>query len=234
MELGLAERRRALARRIDHSLLYPALSLRDFEAGCDLAVELETKTVCVRSADVAAAQRRVEGSPVLVCAVVGFPHGNVPTCVKCFEAETALGEGARELDMVVDVPRVLRGDYASVARDIASVAEVCRKASAKLKVIFECAYLDRGQKLKLCELARSEAVAFVKTSTGFALPSAGREQALGATVEDVALLSGAVAPVCGVKAAGGIRELAQVERLLAAGATRIGTSSTRQLLEAVE
>jgi deoxyribose-phosphate aldolase len=155
---------------------------------------------------------------VKVCTVAGFPLGASPTEIKAAEAETAIRNGALEVDMVINAGALRGGDEQRVRGDIAAVARVCHRAGAIVKVIIETALLDDNQKVLACTLAQQAGADFVKTSTGFA--------AKGATAEDVALMRKTVGPDMGVKAAGGIRTLADLRRMVAAGASRVGASAS--------
>lgn len=207
----------SVAGMIDHTLLGPVATRDHVLAACDEAVRFGFATVCVNGVWVRDAVRRLSSSTVGVCTVIGFPLGANTASVKFFEAETAIADGATELDMVIDIGGLKGGEDARVLREIESVAGVAHDASARLKVILETALLTDDEKVRGCELAVSAGADFVKTSTGFAG---------GATVVDVALLRRAVGPFLGVKASGGIRTLADVQSMIAAGATRIGTSNS--------
>lgn len=207
----------AVARLIDHTLLRPDATREDIQALCREALELGFAAVCVNPAWVSSAAAILAGSRVAVCSVVAFPLGSAATEVKAFEARTAIGEGAREIDMVINVGWLKGGDRDGVRRDIDAVMSVCRAGGALSKVIIETALLTDEEKATACTLARDAGADFVKTSTGFG-PG-------GATVHDVVLMRGVVGPKMGIKAAGGIRDLVTVVRLVEAGATRIGTSA---------
>lgn len=214
---------REIARLIDHALLRPELDDSAVAAGVRLAAQLQVASVCVRPSDVARAARLLAGSGVTTGTVVGFPHGSQRTQTKVFEARLALAEGASELDMVIDIGALRSGRDSEVLEQIAAVAEVAHTAGAVLKVILETSLLDHAAKVRGCSLAEEAGADFVKTSTGFG-PG-------GAIPEDVALLRRSVSPRLGVKAAGGIRTLDEVLALIAAGATRIGTSHTAAILD---
>jgi len=223
-----------LARHIDHALLKPALSDEEFADGCSLGRELGVAAVCVKSVDVPRAAEQLAGSKVLVAAVAGFPHGNVPIEVLCREVEWALDHGAKEIDAVIDLSRAVSRDWNAVKERIEAVNRIVTGVNGRCKIILEMGLLaDDGVKRRLCQLCRELEVAYVKTSTGFATTKGpdGAMRTVGATEQDVALMAQEVAPICGVKASGGIRSLAQAERLLALGATRIGTTATRFIVE---
>jgi deoxyribose-phosphate aldolase len=206
-----------VARFIDHTLLRPDASRDDIDRLCREAVEHGFATVCVNPVWVRHCAARLEGSGVGVCAVAGFPLGATTPDVKAFEARRAIFDGATEVDMVINVGALKSGDLALVERDIRAVTEVCRHTRATSKVIIEAALLTDQEKVTACTIAKAAGAGFVKTSTGFG-PG-------GASAGDVALMRRTVGPGVGVKAAGGIRDLATLQAMVAAGATRIGTSA---------
>lgn len=214
---------RDVAKSIDHSLLRPELDDRFVEEGCRLAAEYDVASVCVRPADVARAVRLLAGTDVAVGTVVGFPHGSHLTATKVFEAERALEDGARELDMVINIGALRSGRDDDVRADIAAVVEVAHGAGAIVKVILENAYLTDEEKVRGCRLAEAAGADFVKTSTGFA-PG-------GATHDDLALMRRTVSPHIGVKAAGGIRTLDALLAVLELGVTRVGATATKTILD---
>jgi deoxyribose-phosphate aldolase len=212
-----------VAKTIDHSLLRPELDLDFVRDGVELARRYGVASATVRPADVAFAAELLDGSDVFVSTVVGFPHGSSTTATKVFEAERALDDGARELDMVLNVGRLRSGLADEVRDDIAAVVEVAAARGAIVKVIFENAYLDDAQKVLACRLSEEAGAAFVKTSTGFA-PS-------GATIEDLKLMRRSVGPHVQVKAAGGVRTLDALLEVMAVGVTRVGATATETILE---
>ncbi|HXY72285.1 MAG TPA: deoxyribose-phosphate aldolase [Actinomycetota bacterium] len=214
--------REVLASMIDHTLLKPDARPEQIERLCEEAVENGFATVCVNGAWVALAAERLEGSPVRVDAVVGFPLGAGTSSSKAFEAEDAVGGGASEIDMVINVGGLKAGLDDVVSRDIESVVAAVDEAGI-VKVILETCLLDDTEKVRACELARDAGAAFVKTSTGFASG--------GATVEDVALMRATVGEAMGVKASGGIRTREQALAMIRAGADRLGTSSGVQIVD---
>jgi deoxyribose-phosphate aldolase len=211
-----------VAKTIDHSLLRPELSSDEVRAGCELARAYDVASVCVKPCDVRLAAQLLADSEVKVSTVIGFPHGSSTSAVKAFEAEQAIAEGAEELDMVLNIGRLRSGAADEVRADIEAVVEVAA-GRALVKVILENAYLDEAQKVLGCRLAEQAGADFVKTSTGFA-PS-------GATLDDLRLMRQTVSPEIGVKAAGGIRTLDALIDALNAGATRIGATATKPILE---
>lgn len=208
---------RDLAAFIDHTLLKPEATPEDIDQLCDEAVEYRFATVCVNPAWVRRAAARVKGSGVKVTSVVGFPLGAHAPEIKALETRRALRDGAREIDMVINVGALKSGDYELVRKDIERVAEACREVGATSKVIIEAALLSDEEKVVASRLARQAKADFVKTSTGFG-PG-------GAQVFDVGLMREAVGPEMGVKAAGGIKTREQVQEFIEAGATRIGASA---------
>ena len=209
---------------IDHTILRPDATQADIERLCREARQFKFYSVCVNPTWVSLARRLLDGSGVKVCCVAGFPLGAQLPETKVMEACAAIRQGATEIDMVINVGALKSGDDALVLRDICSVVEACRGGSAKCKVILETSLLTNEEKGRACKLAVKAHADFVKTSTGF---STG-----GATVEDVALMSRIVrAKRLGVKASGGIRTLADLRRMVQAGATRIGTSNGIKILQ---
>ncbi len=207
----------ALARAIDESRLKPAVTPSEIDELCDLALDYGFASVCLNPIHISQAAQRLRGSAVAVGAVVGFPFGATLPLVKAFEAAQVIEAGAREVDMVLPIGDLRAGNWRAVAEDILAVVRVCHPARVLVKVILETAYLAIEHKVVGCLLAEACGADFVKTSTGFA-PA-------GAAPTDVALMRRAVGRRLGVKAAGGIRTLEEAEAMIAAGATRIGTSS---------
>ncbi len=209
---------------IDHTILRPDTTRADIEKLCQEARQHRFYSVCVNPTWVSLARQLLDGTRVKVCCVVGFPLGAQPPETKAMEARAAIRQGAKEIDMVINVGALKSGDNDLVLRDIRSVVEACRDGSAKCKVILETSLLTNEEKARACELAVKARADFVKTSTGF---STG-----GATPEDVALMSRIVRDKgLGVKASGGVRSLADLQRMVQAGATRIGTSSGIKILQ---
>jgi deoxyribose-phosphate aldolase len=212
-----------IARMIDHSLLVPTLTTEQLEAGCRLALEYQVASVCILPFALGRAAELLAGSPVQPGTTVGFPHGGHATRVKVAEAEQALADGATELDMVVNISKVLSGDWTYVRDDIRAVLEPTHAGERKLKVIFENCYLDEGRKIRLCEICGELGVDWVKTSTGF---GAG-----GATDEDLILMRKHSPPHVQIKAAGGVRDLGRLLRVRELGCTRCGASRTKDILD---
>jgi len=217
--------RAAMALLLDHSVLKPESALRDLLAGAAVVREWAIGYYCVQPCWVPAAVDALAGTDSHVVAVVGFPHGCDHAEIKARAAAIAVGEGAREIDMVIDLGALKSGDPARVAADIAGVVRAA--AGHGVKVILETATLTDAEKRLACRLACDAGAAFVKTSTGF-------HPAGGATVADVRLLRAAVGAECGVKASGGIRSLADAQAMIDAGANRIGTSASAAILAALD
>ena len=213
-----------LAQKIDHTMLKPEATQADIEKLCGEAREHHFFSVCVNPAYVKQAKALLRGSPVKVCAVVGFPLGAAAPEIKALEARKAIREGANEIDMVINIGAMKSKDEALVLRDIRAVVEACRDGRALSKVIFENALLTDDEKIIACQLSMKAGADYVKTSTGFASG--------GATAEDVALMAQQVAPKrLGVKAAGGIRTYDDAIKMIQAGATRIGASASVKIVE---
>jgi deoxyribose-phosphate aldolase len=207
---------REIAGLIDHTLLKPEATQAQIETLCAEAREHGFASVCVNPCWVRLCADRLRGWPPKVCTVVGFPLGATLADVKAFEAARAIADGAAEVDMVMNVGALKSGHYREVERDVAAVVDACRRGGAILKVILETALLDDDEKVKACVIAKAAGADFVKTSTGFG-PG-------GATAADVALMRRVVGPEMGVKAAGGVRDLAAAQAMIEAGADRIGAS----------
>jgi len=221
-----------LARLIDHSLLPPTLTDAQIRVGLELARSLGCTAVCVKPYSVPMASQALDGSSVRVCAVAGFPHGNAHIASKVAESVRAIDEGATEIDVVVNVGKVLGDDWAYVKDEVRAVNDACVTRGALLKLIFENDFLADVHIVKLCELCTELGVAFAKTSTGFGFvrqPSGDYGQG-GATEAHVALMRRHCGPDVAIKAAGGIRTLDDLLRLRALGATRFGSSATESIL----
>ena len=213
-----------VAKLIDHTLLKPDATAADVEKLCAEARQHGFFSVCVNPVFVPQVKGLLKGSPVKVCCVVGFPLGAQDPQIKLLEARKAIREGAQEVDMVVNVGALKGKDDALVLKDIRGVVEACKDGRALSKVILETALLTDEEKVRACELSMKAGADYVKTSTGF---SSG-----GATAEDVALMARTVAPKkLGVKASGGIRTLADLVKMVKAGATRVGASASVKILE---
>jgi len=223
-----------LSKMIDHSLLHPTMTDKELEAGCALAKTYNTASVCIKPYAIKQARAWLSGSDVLVCSVIGFPHGNSTTGVKVFEAEQACTEGAHEIDMVTNIGKVLSTDWDYVEMEISAVVKAIKKYRAVLKVIFENDFLpDDSYKIKLCEICKRAGVDFIKTSTGygFVKNANGKYSYQGATDHDLVLMRKHSAPGVQIKAAGGIRTLDDLLRVKALGVTRIGATTTANILD---
>jgi len=229
-----------IAGMIDHALLNPTLSNKELKNGCNMAAAYETATVCVKPCDVKKAVALLSSSQTEVCTVIGFPHGSNLTETKILETKRACEQGACEVDMVINLGRLLSGDWQYVANDIHAVCQTAHDLGAKLKVIFENDFLANGGaslsgddiKEKLCEICENAGADWVKTSTGFGYTrqANGNMATLGATEHDVVLMVEACKKGTQVKAAGGVKDLTTLLRMRKIGATRIGTSSTQGIL----
>ena len=214
---------RDIAKTLDHSTLQPFLTEDDIRKGCDVALQYDTATVCARPGDMPLVVKLLSGSDVKPCTVIGFPHGAHHTSVKVFEAERALDDGCQELDMVLNIGRLLHGEEAYVQDEIAALAQAAHARNALLKVILETCYLNDEQKKLACRLSEAAGADFVKTSTGYG--------SSGATVADVKLMRESVSEKVSVKASGGIRTLDMVLACRNAGAVRCGVSATVKIME---
>jgi deoxyribose-phosphate aldolase len=221
--LGVAPTDGALSHLIDHTLLKPDATQDEIAQLCYEARKHEFASVCVNPSYVKLCAELLKGSEVLVCTVVGFPLGATSPESKAFEAQKAVRDGATEVDMVINVGALKSRDYETVERDIAGIARACHAGGAILKVIIEAALLTDEEKVAACQLAKVAGADYVKTSTGFG-PG-------GATIEDVALMRQVVGSGMGVKAAGGIKTRQDAERMIAAGASRIGASASIKIVQ---
>ena len=224
---------KTLAKMIDHSLLHPTMTDEQIVAGCELAKKYDVATVCVKPYAIQMSRSVLEGSNVGVCAVVAFPHGNSVTAIKAKETEAALADGATEIDMVVNIGKAMGGDWDYVASEIRALNVAVVAAGAILKVIFENDYLADAQIVKLCEIWSEIGVAFVKTSSGygFVKQANGFYSYAGATDHHLRLMRAHCPPSVAIKAAGGVRTLGDLLRVRELGVTRIGATTTEQILE---
>lgn len=212
-----------LAKMIDHSLLNPTMNVDDLESGIQLALAYDVASVCIMPYYLARCAELLKGSTVKASTTIGFPHGGHTTAIKRAEAEKAIADGCEELDMVVNISKVLSGDWNYVRSDIQAVLEPTHAAGQKLKVIFENCYLDNSQKIQLCEICSELNVDWVKTSTGYGTG--------GATHEDLKLMRQHAAPHVQVKAAGGVRDLEGLIAVKEIGVSRCGASRTQAILD---
>jgi deoxyribose-phosphate aldolase len=223
-----------LAGMIDHALLQPNLTDAEAEAGCILAAEYGVASVCVKPYFVSRASELLVETGVIVSCVVGFPAGNSAIEVKRYETQVACQEGAREVDMVINIGKALAGDWDYVEREIQTVADEAHKHEAKLKVIFETDYLPQDEvKIRLCEICGKTGADWVKTSTGygFTKQADGNYNYRGATEHDLRLMRQHSPAHVQIKASGGVRDLDGLILVRGLGCTRLGTSATRSILD---
>lgn len=212
-----------IAKMIDHSLLNPKMTDEELDEGCRIAARYAVASVCIKPYYVNRAAAILKGSGVKTGTTIGFPHGGHTTAIKVAEAEQLLAEGAEELDMVVNIGKVLSQDWDYVRKDIEAVVNVGHAGDAIVKVIFENCYLQDEHKIKLCEICGEVAADFVKTSTGYAEG--------GATIEDLKLMRKHSPPHVQVKAAGGVRTLDKLLEVRSLGVTRVGATRTVGILD---
>jgi len=213
----------AIAKMIDHSLLNPTILQEDLEKGCRLALEYNVASVCILPYYLKRCAEILRGSTVRASTTIGFPHGGHTTAIKLAEAKQALADGGEELDMVVNISQVLSGQWTYVEEEVRAITDVAHGAGRKIKVIFENCYLNRDQKIRLCEVCGRIGVDWVKTSTGYGTS--------GATMEDLKLMREHSPPHVQVKAAGGVRDLDTLLAVRALGVTRCGATRTREMLD---
>lgn len=223
-----------LAQMIDHSLLHPTMTDEDLIRECDVAIKYGVASVCIKPYAVTLAKERLRGSVVKVDTVVGFPHGNSTMETKVFETEQVCRDGAEEVDMVVNIGKVLGRDWDYVRMEIREVLQAAHGNDAILKVIFENDFLPTDEyKIRLCEICSELKVDFVKTSTGYGFVKGpdGKYSYKGATDHDLKLMRQYSAPQVQVKAAGGVRTLDDLLRVKTLGVTRVGATATVAILE---
>lgn len=214
---------RDIAKMIDHSLLRPTLTVDELEQGIRLAREYDVASVCILPYYLKRCAELLAGSTVRPSTTIGFPHGGHTTAVKVAEARQALDDGGLELDMVVNLSKVLSGDWSYVADDIRAVVELTHRRGAQVKVIFENCYLQDEHKKRLCEICGEIRADWVKTSTGYGTG--------GATLDDLRLMRKHAPPHVQVKAAGGVRDLDMALAVREIGATRFGCTRTAEILD---
>lgn len=212
------------AKMIDHSLLSPAMTARQLEEGCALALAYDVASVCIMPYYLKRCSELLAGSNVRPSTTIGFPHGGHTTHIKRLEAERAIEDGGQELDMVVNISQVLSENWDYVTQDVRAVIDAARSAGRKVKVIFENCYLNDQHKIRLCRICSDLGADWVKTSTGYGTG--------GATIADLELMLANVSPGVQVKAAGGVRDFETLEQVRALGVTRCGASRTREMLDA--
>ncbi|MFK7779109.1 MAG: deoxyribose-phosphate aldolase [Gimesia sp.] len=212
-----------ISKMIDHSLLNPTLTVSDLESGITLALAYDVASICILPYYLKQCAELLSGSTVKASTTIGFPHGGHTTAVKLAEAKRAIADGCEELDMVVNISKVLSGDWDYVRADLKAVIDVAHEAGQKVKVIFENCYLNDEQKIRLCEICSELRVDWVKTSTGYGTG--------GATHDDLKLMRAHSADAVQVKAAGGVRDLDALLAVRALGVTRCGASATKTILD---
>jgi deoxyribose-phosphate aldolase len=212
-----------IAKMLDHSLLQPVLTDANLEQGCRLAREYDVASVCIKPYAVRLAAKLLAGSTVAVGTTIGFPHGGHTTAIKAAEAEEAVRDGARELDMVVNIGKVLGTDWRYVTDDIRAVVEIAHRHRALVKVIFENCFLTDEHKQQLCLLCAEVGADYVKTSTGYGTS--------GALDDDLRLMRRCSPPHVKVKAAGGVRTLDRLLAVRALGVSRVGATATKAILD---
>ena len=227
------------AKMIDHSLLHPTMTDQILEDGLKLALKYNVATACIKPYAIPLARKHLQGTSVAICPVIAFPHGNSSTAVKAFEAEEAgkaIGTGnveTAEIDMVVNIGKVLGHDWEYVKDEIKVVNDVVTRYGAVLKVIFENDYLSEKEITELCHICTDVGVAFVKTSTGYGFVKQpdGAYNYKGATHEHLRLMRRESGPQVQIKAAGGVRTLDDLITVMSLGVTRIGATATEAMLE---
>src|SRR5438132_1998572 len=212
-----------IAKMLDHSLLQPVLTDAELEQGCRIAREYDVASVCIKPYGVGLAAKLLAGSTVAVGTTIGFPHGGHKTAIKAAEAEQAINDGAGELDMVVNIGKVLSKDWRYVADDIRAVVEVAHRRQALVKVIFENCFLADEHKEQLCRICAEVGADYVKTSTGYG--------SSGALDEDLRLMRRCSPPHVKVKAAGGVRSFERVLAVRALGVSRVGATASKAILD---
>lgn len=222
-----------IAKMIDHSLLHPTMTDADIDAGLSIAKKYGVATACVKPYLVTRAKKTLEGTDVLVCPVIGFPHGNSTTEVKVFEATKAAMDGGKEIDMVINIGKALGGDWAYVADEIKQINVAVVRQGASLKVIFENDFLEEQHIIRLCQICSDIGVAFVKTSTGYGFVKQpnGMYTYAGATVPHLKLMRLHSKPEVQIKAAGGVRTLDDLLHVMSLGVTRIGATATVAIMQ---
>ena len=215
-----------IAKMLDHSTLQPFLTDEDIRKGCELALRYDTASVCARPCDMPLVASLLRGSDVKVCTVIGFPHGTHRTAIKVAEAKQALADGCTELDMVINIGKLLGGDEDYVREEIRQIVQVAHEAGALVKVILETCYLTDAQKVTACHLSEDAGADFVKTSNGY--------DTKGCTIQDLQLMRRSVSERVQVKGSGGIRDLDTVLSARAVGATRCGVSATAAIMAEAE
>lgn len=215
--------RTMVAASIDHAVLKPEATDEDLRRECEICKKYEVASTCVKPSHVSLAAKYLQGSKVKVCTVIGFPHGSTTTAAKVAEALEMIEQGAEELDMVLNVGKLLSGDTGYVLEDIQKVVEACHARGKIVKVIIETSLLTDDMKVLACQLSEEAGADYVKTSTGF---NGG-----GANTKDIEIMKNAVSSHIKLKASGGVKTLEQAIQFLQQGCTRLGTSATVSILE---
>ena len=211
-----------ISKMIDHSLLNPTLNSDDLESGIALAKAFDVASVCIMPYFMRRCCDLLSGTTVKPSTTIGFPHGGHTTATKIAEAQRAIADGCEELDMVVNISKVISGDWDYVREELAAVIQVAHDAGQKVKVIFENCYLDDPQKIRLCEICGELSADWVKTSTGYGTG--------GATIDDLKLMRANSPDHVQVKAAGGVRDMDKLLEVRALGVTRVGASRTAEMM----
>lgn len=222
-----------LAKMIDHSLLHPTMTDAQVAEGCRLARQYDVATACVKPCSIAMAREILAGSTVGVCPVIAFPHGNSTTAIKVMEAEAAASAGGVEIDAVINIGKVMGGDWDYVRDEVRAIQQAVKAHGAILKMIFENDYLEDSHIVRLCEICSDAGVAFVKTSTGYGFVKQpdGSYNYKGATDHHLKLMRRHCPPSVQIKAAGGVRTLDDLLRVRALGVTRVGATATKAMLD---
>ncbi len=217
---------------IDHAVLHPTQTDEDLRKACAMCVDLSVASVCVKPSMVALAAELLAGSATVPSTVIGFPHGGTSIEAKVYETQLACKAGACEVDMVINIGQALAQNWAYLAQEIRSIGEAASAAGAITKVIFETGLLPSDElKIQLCQISEQAGAAYVKTSTGFGFvkDAHGNLQSTSATEHDIRLMRKHCSEKVGIKASGGIRSLADAQKFVALGATRLGTSGTEAI-----
>jgi deoxyribose-phosphate aldolase len=223
-----------IAKMIDHSILHPTFTDKDLEKHCAIAKKYDVATVCVKPYHTLQASALLKGTDVAVCAVIGFPHGNSTVEIKKAETMQVIKDGAAEVDMVVNIGKVLQQDWDYIDKELNTINTACTQNGAILKVIFETDFVaNDADKIKLCELCNKNKIAFVKTSTGYGFVKGanGDYNYAGATDHDLKLMRKYSNPEVQVKASGGVRDLERILQVKELGATRVGATATEIIIE---
>jgi deoxyribose-phosphate aldolase len=212
-----------ISKMIDHALLVPTTTVEDLEAGCRLALTYDVASVCIMPYYLSRCSELLAGSAVKSSTTIGFPHGANTTAIKVAEAQQAITDGCEELDVVVNISKVVSGDWDYVQAEISALVEIAHGAGRKIKIIFENCYLDDSQKIKLCEICSELNADWVKTSTGYGTN--------GATIDDLKLMRSHSPEHVQVKAAGGVKDMDMMLEVRSMGVSRVGSSRTVSILD---